>query len=114
MSQDQSQTIEQIGARIVAAQQEMTDLEKEANALEEEARARRRRRSDLNKEVADLSVVLGHAQVRKHVVDAQAAALAAKTESEATLARLADKEKRLDELLAKAEAKEAAPDQPKA
>lgn len=92
-----------------AHRQNWENLTKEASALEQSARDKRAeasREKDLaaadDRAARELDAILRHSQVQKSVEDAAAATFAAKSEADATLARLAEKEKQLDELLAKA------------
>ncbi len=103
--------------RIVALQQERSDAEKSANAHEEQARADRRRMSDIKNEIAQLQQVLGHNRVVSATEEAAKAAQASKvaadqsrSEADAILAqakereeKLTTQEKRLEALIAKAE-----------
>ena len=102
--------IDEATTRLVAIQKERADAEASANAHEAQAREDRRKMTALKKEAAELEAVLRHSQVQKSVEDAAAATFRAKTEADATLARLAEKEKELDALLARA--KEAGADKP--
>ena len=120
------QKIAAIGARIVEAQRERSDLEASANAHEAQAREDRRAMTDLKKEIGELTTVLQHTQVQKKVLDAQAAATLAQIDAEKArvdaeasaaaqrdlLADIEAKSQRLDELLAKAEAAAAPPPEP--
>ena len=102
------QKINDATTRVAELQKERADTEKEANALEAQARAKRVRMVELKQELAQLDAVLRHSQVAKGVQDVHAeavqareAAQASQAESAETLKRLAEKEKALDELIAK-------------
>ena len=94
--------IDEATTRLLTIQKERGDREASANAHEAQAREDRRAMTALKKEAAELDALLRHSQVQKTVEDAAAAAFKAKNEAEATLSRLAAKERELDELLAKA------------
>lgn len=109
---------------------ENVTLEKESKALEHQARekhvkraANKERMQEISKAARELDAVLRHSKVQSDVQDAAAAAFQAKTdaeaakaqaeaskvEQEAVLARLTEKEKRLDEIIAKAAASAESP-----
>lgn len=102
--------------RLAAAKLEWDDVQKSANAHEQQARADRLKMTELKTEIGELATQLRHQQVQKTVNDAAAETKAlraeaekSKAEADATLARLADKENsldakaaELDELIAKA------------
>jgi len=103
------QQIAAVSERILAAQAEREQAEKEANAHEQSARDKRLLMSKLKTELAELSTVLNHAGVAKRQNDAVSAAEKAKAEAEQAnasakevLARLEEKEKQLDAKLAEA------------
>lgn len=99
------------------ANKEISNLEVVANKLEEDARTARAKRFDLKKRVELIRIALRDSQIVKETQDAASAAKKSQSEAESfkneareTAARLADKErsldeksKRLEELLAKAE-----------
>ena len=83
-------------------------LEREAKALEQQARDKwaerareKERRGEISKAIGELDALLRHSQVVRDVETAAAETFKAKTEADATLERLNAKEKQLDELLAK-------------
>lgn len=98
--------VAQIGDRIVVARQELIDVEKEANAFEESARAARRKMPELKAEIVTLGKVLGNKQVAIRIESDESAAAAARQSADAALKRLAEKEKQLDALIAKHETQE--------
>ena len=76
------QQIAAVSERILAAQAEREQAEKEANAHEQSARDKRLLMSKLKTELAELSTVLNHAGVAKRQNDAVSAAEKAKAEAE--------------------------------
>jgi hypothetical protein len=109
---DVMKTIEVANARVVELQKIKADAEASALAHEEQARADRRMMQAAKKEIEQLSTVLKDSRTIAAADQARAAAEQAKSDAEASkraaeesLLRVTDKEKKLDELLAKAEAK---------
>lgn len=86
-------------SRLAELQKERADAEKSANAHEQAAREDRLRMTELKQEIASLDALLRHSQVAKGVEAAAVAAQKAQSEAEATLKRLAEKERQLDDLL---------------
>lgn len=96
-------------ARVEEIGYEIAECEAQARAHEHEAREHRKKMDALKKERQELTLALGHQRVVDATQQAEAAAKAsqveaakAKEEADATLQRLSEKEKQLDELIAKA------------
>ena len=100
-----AERIEYVSARILDAQKERAEAEREANDHEEEARKSRRLMADLKREIAELTAVLGHARVARNVADAEADARKAKAEAEASRERAKEMERELAQLIEQAKAK---------
>lgn len=100
--------IDEATTRLMACQQERAAREASALAHEKAAREDRLAMTNLKKETEELNAILRHAGVQKATEDAASAAQRAQASAEETLARLAVKEKQLDETLAKAKAAEEA------
>ena len=103
---DAMQAIEQGTARAAELQRLIAAAEADALAMEAKARELRLQRSEYKRELAELGVVLRSNQAQLAVERSQAEAKAARDaavqsqqDAEALLARLAEKEKQLDEKL---------------
>ena len=99
----------QLDTRVAAINVELEESQKEIdvhNASKAEADRRISelvaKRLTLRKEREGLSKLRDSAAVKQRIVTAEEAATKAKADADATLARLAEKEKQLDEVLAKA------------
>lgn len=99
-------------AKEIRAESDKQRVDASNRALEHEklARAAIARYEQAKKECAELTVALGHTQVLQRIDDSEVAQRRAQSLAEETLARLAEKEKTLDELLAKAKAEAEAKD----
>lgn len=108
-------TSEEVLARATEASAKIAELDKEgaecratADALEEDARKNRARAFECKKQKAEWATALQQLNVQRSVMSAEESAKRSQASAEQTLARLAEKEKQLDEALAKA--KEAKPE----
>jgi hypothetical protein len=89
-------------AKIAELNKERSELLAAAEAHEGEARKARLRAGECKKQSAEWSAALTTLNVQRSVASAEESARKAQHSAEETLQRLADKEKRLDEMLAKA------------
>lgn len=93
-------------AELAQLQAELQSLEQSARAHEQASRDARLQRDEVKAKIAATTQVLQHSAVHARVMSAEEATQAAKASAEEILARLAEKEARLDELLAANASKE--------
>lgn len=104
MPADIQQQIAEVTSRLVEVNKAIADEEKSALAHEAEARAARLRRDELKIERKGLNDTLVHSGVIQQTNAAAEAARASQAVADQAAARMAEKEKELDALIAKAKA----------
>jgi uncharacterized protein involved in exopolysaccharide biosynthesis len=95
--------INDLTAQLAAKSAEREQCNKEAGALEEEARARRKRASDLKGDIAAIGVALASARTQARIATDEQAAARARAEAEKQLAEVNAKKVELDAAIKKAE-----------
>ena len=98
-------TSEEVAQKIAELQKVRAELLASAEAHEHQARDDRRKATAAKKEIAEWATALQSIRVKEIIVTDQQAAAKARAEAEESAKRIAEKEKRLDELLKASEPK---------